>query len=171
MKTHVLLERIKDEISMLLEAGGFNCGGLPIDHDFDKESLTSRWSHKHVAYLCGMGTFGRNNMLITESGCSGRLGSLITDAPLASSSLPKKEFCLDKQGESCGLCITRCIPAALKKDDYDRIICHQQCLDNARKLGGEELMQVCGKCLTRLPCTFQAPVAAAASGKELLTSE
>ncbi len=171
LKTRVLLERIKDEISMLLEAGGFNCGGLPVDHDFDRGSLTSRWSHKHIAWLCGLGSFGRNNMLITESGCSGRLGSLVTDAPLASTSFPDTEYCLEKQGKSCGLCISRCLPAALKKEGYDRKICHQQCLDNAQNLGGEEQMAVCGKCLTRLPCTFQAPVPEATAEKEAVTVE
>lgn len=167
LKTSVLMEKIRFEITLLLEAGGFNCGGLPVDHDYDRDSLTSRWSHRHVAWLCGLGTFGRNNMLITESGASGRLGSMITDAPLISTPYPEGEYCLDKQVGNCGVCISRCPPSALKRSGYDKNRCLEQCLDNARDLGDDELMSVCGKCLTRLPCTFQAPVAA--SDREALT--
>ncbi|MGM9587783.1 MAG: hypothetical protein ACI3VA_09890 [Candidatus Limivicinus sp.] len=37
---------------------------------------TSTWSERHVAYVCGLGTFGLSANLITAKGCSGRLCSL-----------------------------------------------------------------------------------------------
>ena len=45
-------------------------------------SFTSNWSERHVAYVCGLGTFSLSKGLITERGVSGRFGSVVTDAPL-----------------------------------------------------------------------------------------
>lgn len=157
VKTNSLIRLINEEISYMLEAGGFNCAQIPATHNFDKESLTSRWSHRHVAYLSGLGTFGKNNLLITESGCSGRLGSLVTDAPLSSTPLPQQEFCIERRGKSCGACVGRCAKGALTTQNYDRHSCYEQCLDNSKNLGKESLMDVCGKCLTKLPCTYSVP--------------
>ena len=39
--------------------------------------IVSRWSQRHVAYLCGMGTWGINNMIITDEGCCGRFFSIV----------------------------------------------------------------------------------------------
>lgn len=157
LETNHLIDEINNEISYLLEAGGFNCVQQEATHNFDKDSLTSRWSHRHIAYLCGLGTFGRNNLLITESGCSGRLGSLVTDAPLSSTTMPAREFCIEKRGKKCAVCLGRCARGALTAENYDRHSCYNQCLDNAQNLGTENLMDVCGKCLTKLPCTFLIP--------------
>ncbi|MDA3955278.1 hypothetical protein [Oceanispirochaeta sp.] len=158
VKTNLLIDEISDEITMMLETGGFNCARLPATESFDTDSLTSRWSHRHVAYISGLGTFGKNNMLITKAGCSGRLGSIITDAPLTSSPLPEEEYCIEKEGNICGQCVSRCARGALTSENYDRHSCYNQCLDNGKNLGTADLMDVCGKCLTRLPCTFRAPV-------------
>ena len=37
-------------------------------------SFTSNWSERHVAYVCGLGTFSLSKGLITERGVSGRFG-------------------------------------------------------------------------------------------------
>jgi len=156
-KTNELIGQINDELISLLETGGFNCAAIPATQNFDRKSLTSRWSHRHIAYLGGLGTFGKNNLLITKAGCSGRLGSVVTDAPLVSTALPEGEFCIEKRGGVCGICVERCTSGALTDGDYNRHSCYEQCLDNARNLGTKRLMDVCGKCLTRLPCTFSIP--------------
>src|SRR6056297_2403986 len=42
-------------------------------------SFTSNWSERHVAYICGLGTFGLSKGIITKKGMAGRFGSLITE--------------------------------------------------------------------------------------------
>ncbi|MDC7239825.1 MAG: hypothetical protein PQJ50_05640 [Spirochaetales bacterium] len=158
VRTRDLIDEIGFEITSILEAGGFNCGVHQERYDSTVKDLVSPWSHRHIAWLCGLGSFGRNNLLITEAGCSGRLGSLVTDAPLSTTPMPEAEYCIEKQGGSCGVCIGRCAKGALTEEDYDRYSCREQCLDNAANLKGEDLMDVCGKCLTKLPCTFRVPV-------------
>ena len=45
-------------------------------------SFTSIWSERHIAFICGLGTFGLSRGLITRKGICGRFGSLITDLDL-----------------------------------------------------------------------------------------
>ncbi|MBT8332616.1 MAG: hypothetical protein KJP06_09865 [Deltaproteobacteria bacterium] len=52
-------------------------------HNFDEDILMARWSHKHLAHLANLGRFGAHCMLITPEGCTGHLGSLVTEADLA----------------------------------------------------------------------------------------
>ena len=61
----------------------------------------SDWSHKHVAYIAGIGSFGHHHMLITNKGCCGRLGSVVTDAVIAPTSRVDRERCLFKFDGSC----------------------------------------------------------------------
>lgn len=47
-----------DEITEM----GYTSTILPPTHNFDKEKLISDWSHRHVGYIAGIGTFGINNI-------------------------------------------------------------------------------------------------------------
>ena len=51
------------------------------DGRFANKSFTSVWSERHVAYACGLGTFGLAKGIITEAGAAGRLGSVVTTLP------------------------------------------------------------------------------------------
>ena len=118
------------------------------------ENPRSRWSQRHVAYLAGQGTFGMNNMLISDVGSVGRYFSLVTtlnvvpDVPIA------LERCLWKRTGTCGLCMKRCQVGALTEAGFDRFKCLEQCLVNTRKYPGAD---VCGKCTVELPCSYGIP--------------
>ena len=45
-------------------------------------SFTSNWSERHVAFVCGLGTFGLSKGLITPKGICGRFGSVVTSLSL-----------------------------------------------------------------------------------------
>ena len=118
------------------------------------ENPRSRWSQRHVAYLAGHGTFGMNNMLISDVGSVGRYFSLVTtlnvvpDVPIA------LERCLWKRTGTCGLCMKRCQVGALTEAGFDRFKCLEQCLVNMRNYPGAD---VCGKCTVELPCSYGIP--------------
>lgn len=112
------------------------------------------WSQRHVARLAGHGTFGLNNMLITEYGCSGRFYSVVTDMPLEAGDIIPDERCLHKRGESCAVCAKRCPGDALSTKRYDRGRCANMCAQTARVHAWAD---VCGKCLVGVPCAMQAP--------------
>lgn len=141
------------------ELGRLDFGSVihPPTHNFDQKKLISDWSHKHVAFVAGLGRFGLHRMLITERGCCGRLGSIITDARIAPTKRPDREFCSYKYDETCGKCIEKCIFGALKADSFDRHKCYGICLSNAELHSKVGSADVCGKCICVVPCSFSNP--------------
>jgi len=155
ISTNALIAEISNEIEAFLNISGYSVGKIPATHNFDYKTLISNWSHRHLAYLSGIGSFGINNMLITDMGCCGRLGSIVTNYPFKTTTDSNKERCLNKINGSCGLCVNRCINNAFVDNNYNRFICYEICLENAehhKKIGYAD---VCGKCLVGLPCSFK----------------
>jgi epoxyqueuosine reductase QueG len=155
--TNDLIARIGDEIGALMAEKGFSTGKIKATHNFNEQTLISDWSHRHIACLAGLGSFGLNNMLITGAGCCGRVGSVVTGWGPVPSPEPFRERCLHRLRGGCGLCRTRCPAGAYRGGGFDRRACYAQCLMNAgiyRDLG---LADVCGKCLTALPCSTRDP--------------
>lgn len=158
VETNDLIGQITDRLIELLAAYGVRASAEPATGNFDIESLTSRWSHKSVAVIAGLGSFGLHQMIITEAGCAGRLGSLVTDVELRSRPLPAKERCLHFHDGSCGECVRRCPVNALSKNsDIDRERCWSRCLEVAEEYAHLGVAQACGKCAIG-PCSFEAAV-------------
>ena len=164
--TNSLLGFINDEMEKILNENGFRAGKIQATHNFDKQTLLSRWSHRHIAWIAGLGTFGINNMLITSKGCCGRLSSLVTDAntqeligePITISTGPLSEKCLSKINGSCGLCLKKCHVGAYNENGiFDRHKCYGACLKNAELHKAIGFADVCGKCLVGLPCSSRDP--------------
>ena len=158
LETNRLLTDLSQHLSEALEREGFQTALVPPTHNFDEKRLISNWSHRHLAWIAGLGTFGLNRMLITEKGCCGRLGSLVTDAVIEPTPKPKREFCLFKYDGSCKKCVDRCFSGALKADSYNRKKCYEVCLTNAETYSQLGLADVCGKCVSGVPCSFKNPL-------------
>ncbi len=111
IKTNDLIKTINDKIEELMGKNGYKAGKIPATHNFNEKTLISNWSHRHIAFIAGIGTFGINNMLITKRGCCGRLGSIIIDYELENykNAGKVKEKCLHKLNGNCGICQRRCI--------------------------------------------------------------
>jgi epoxyqueuosine reductase QueG len=123
----------------------------------------SDWSHKHVAYIAGIGSFGHHHMLITDKGCCGRLGSVVTDAVIVPTQRIDRERCLFKFDGSCRQCEKRCPVEALGEDPFRRHACYDRLMENARLYERHGLADVCGKCAAIVPCSFTDPVKLAAA--------
>lgn len=168
IETNRLIGGINDRINTLLEQEGFQGTRLPATHNFDEEELMSDWSHKHVAYIAGIGSFGHHHMLITDKGCCGRLGSVVTDAVIAPTPRQDRERCLFKYDGSCRKCEKRCPAEALSADPFRRHACYDRLLENARRHERHGLADVCGKCAAIVPCSFTDPVKLASQKKSKL---
>jgi epoxyqueuosine reductase QueG len=161
LETNELIDRISRRLVAALGERGVKAATESATHSYDPQLLVAGWSHKSVAAIAGLGSFGLNHMIITDAGCAGRFGSLVVDAPLEPTSSPTdrhRERCLYFHNQSCTVCVERCPVAALTKAGLDKHRCHEQLLLSAaycfRELG---LADVCGKCATG-PCAFQSAV-------------
>jgi epoxyqueuosine reductase QueG len=122
IETNQLILELNKHIKKLLNQNGFESTIIQATHNFKEEELISDWSHRHAAYISGLGTFGINNMLITEKGCAGRVGSIITDLKLTPTEREDVEYCLYKKDGSCGICADCCVTEALKRQSFDRFV-------------------------------------------------
>jgi len=156
-KTNALITLINAEIASFLNQKGYRSGTIPPTHDFDPETLLSPWSHRHAAFASGLGTLGLNRMLITEKGCCGRIGSMVTELELAPSERTGKENCLYLRDGSCGVCVDRCPCGALGFHAFERHRCYERLLSNENQLGLDGHADVCGKCCCGLPCSLRNP--------------
>jgi len=158
VETNALIESINHHLHRWFRDQGYASSIIPPTHNFDKTRLISDWSHRHVAYIAGMGRFGLNNMLITEKGCCGRFGTIVTNCPTVANPRPNQEYCLYRHNGTCAKCVERCPAEALTTKGYDRHKCYDMCLINDNRHHDLPLTDVCGKCLTGVPCSFQNPV-------------
>ena len=157
IETNQLIEDLNKKLKLELEKKDYNVSTVSATHQFDKANLISDWSHRHAAYIAGLGTFGVNNMLITEKGCAGRVGTLITDLKVEPSVRKSKEYCLSKAGIDCNKCVDRCVTDALSVDDFARFKCYNFLLKNDDLHSELDLSDVCGKCCVDLPCSLTDP--------------
>lgn len=153
-ETNQMLSQLNDYLIDQIELMGFH-GAVPENAGtIDNEHIYSNWSQRHIAYAAGLGTFGMNNMLITENGCCGRFSSIVTDLPVVPDETRKAEFCTYRLNGKCGICMKKCpINAFDAYRGYDRRSCFVRLDDFERRLGTD----ACGKCTVGLPCTFRRP--------------
>ena len=160
--TNDLIQDISEFIRDSLRDEGFASELTPATYNFDPESLTARWSHKHLAHIAGLGRFGINAQMITPLGCAGRLGSLVTEAALGNHPLVVNEnLCLHRAGGECLKCRDNCPVQAVTLEGVHRQTCNQRLQVNRKQLaakGMAEDLEVCAKCVAGMPCSLQSPV-------------
>ncbi|NLM46792.1 MAG: 4Fe-4S binding protein [Firmicutes bacterium] len=113
---------------------------------------SSNWSERHVAYVCGLGTFGLHTCLITELGTAGRFFSIVTDLELEPTG--RKYSALHEYCIKCGVCLKNCPAGALSFGGKSNLAC-------SAFMRGTSLFYKprygCGKCQTGLPCESRIP--------------
>ena len=168
-ETNALFKELNEALIDFIHAKAGRAGVTPKAITFDQQRLVSDWSHRHIAYAAGLGTFGVNNMLLTKQGCCGRFSTVVTNLDLEPDAPVTEEYCLYKKNGSCGLCVKHCPTGALTTDGYDRFKCYALCKENAKKYtefgssytnedgtGANSIgSEVCGKCITGSPCAFR----------------
>ena len=158
LETNGLIKDLNAHIEAELARKGYLSAVTPATHNFDQKTLLSNWSHRHIAVIAGLGTIGLNRMLITDQGCCGRLGSLVTDMPLTPTPRPAISACLYLHDESCLQCIKNCPQDALQVNQFDRHKCYDLLLQNVKIHKDKGYADACGKCVSHVPCSFINPV-------------
>ncbi|TEB15954.1 Epoxyqueuosine reductase [Pelotomaculum sp. FP] len=152
IETNALISLCCKEIAATLASNGVKAAWQQPTHNFDPVQLCSHWSHKHVAYICGLGEFGLHQMLITAYGCAGRFGSLVIDLPLSPSPRPAVQRCLFYLRGKCLACVKKCPSGALTTKGLDKQKCYNYLLEVDSFYSDLGVCDACGKCAACGPC-------------------
>lgn len=167
-ETNALFAELNQALIDFIHAKAKDADVTPKAATFDQSRLVSDWSHRHIAYAAGLGTFGLNNMLLTRQGCCGRFSTVVTNLDIEANRPIEGEYCLYKTSGKCGVCVRNCPTGALADGDFDRFKCYAICQENAKlytEFGSSYInedgtgtnsvgSEVCGKCITGSPCAF-----------------
>ncbi len=118
-----------------------------------KQVYTSNWSERHIAYVCGLGTFSLSKGMITRKGVAGRFGSMVTEMPIEPT---ERDYdgC-DDYCTHCGVCTRNCPAEAISMEKGKN---HDLCcefLDRIKKTC--QPRYGCGKCQVGVPCETEIP--------------
>jgi len=142
IETNDLIGHITTGLIAMLGQQGIRAAAEPATGTFDTDNLVSRWSHKSVAVIVGLGTFGLHHLVITNAGSAGRFGSLVTDAELPAAGPEPQDRC-----NRCMECVSLCPVAALDEGgNLDRQRCWHQCLKTGEQYRHLGPATCCGKC-------------------------
>lgn len=119
----------------------------------NKGVFSSNWSERHVAFICGLGTFGLSKGLITSKGVAGRFGSIITELYLPPT---KREYeGIYQYCSNCGRCVENCPVQAISiKNGKNHVLCSDFLDMTAEKF---KPRYGCGKCQVDVPCESGIP--------------
>lgn len=148
-----------DRIAYLAALGIEDLGGtavpLPSDSPYDYwdgDNLTGKGvlSMRHAAVLAGLGSLGKNSMLINRTyGNMVTIGAILTDMELASDPL-SEDLCIP----ACRRCLAACPRQALDGAGARQNLCRPHTYGtNARGFG----VINCNACRTSCPLTFGVP--------------
>lgn len=109
------LDRLSYGLGCFLEERGYRAATIPAYSPVEMSSATKGFvgvvSLRHVAQAAGLGTMGKNNLLLTrELGPRVRLGAVVTSAHMDPDDSCTDDFCLD-----CEACIAACPVDALSE--------------------------------------------------------
>lgn len=138
----------------------------------ERYGFAARWSHRHAAFVAGLGTFGLSDGLITRKGKAMRCTTILAKAKLAPDPRPYEThtaWCSYHKDGSCGVCMDRCPIGALTPQGHDKIACkaYEDKLRETMIQDGRMLppyMLCCGLCQAGVPCQDRAPEATAENG-------
>jgi len=131
----------------------------------NKYGFASSWSERHTAHVCGLGTFGVSDGLITAAGKAIRVGSVVVRKKLQATprSYDKhNDWCLHQVTGKCLVCMKRCPAGAISQTGHDKVKCKEYIRNvTAVYVEKEQLgcrVNSCGLCQTKVPCEARNPI-------------
>ena len=165
----IFSQTVVREIVTLLMTRGILAVAPDVTPMFSKKRFpvvgwASPWSHRHIAYAAGLGTFGMHDFLITEKGCSHRLGSFVVNLKLEPNRKRPDDihaYCLQYRGNACLKCAARCPAEAINRENaHDKEKCYQRVAKSVKYCNKNYHIFIygCGLCATGVPCESGIPL-------------
>ncbi len=151
MAVNSLLDQHTYRLAEYLTARGYPSVFIPRDGYGSIEVLLKNpvafFSHRHAAFLAGLGTFGVNNMILTpEYGPRVRFGTVLTAAQLPPDPVSDVQLCI-----RCMRCVEMCPSSALVDRDYpDAVTDKYACASWSAELH-RHFVSPCGICIKVCP--------------------
>lgn len=145
------IDDISIRLSYYLEAHGYTSiptGAVgPSKYDKNTQKSLGMVSLKYSAYLAGLGSIGKNSLLINEKyGNMLWLGAVITEAPFEYDTPINESYCI----EGCTLCVEHCPVSAI--DSVTNDVNQMKCWEHAfHHYGSEEFNISCHTCRSICP--------------------
>lgn len=130
---------------------------------YPKVGWASPWSHRHMAYAAGLGTFGMHDFMITEKGAAVRFGSFVVNLKLKPNRKRSEDihaYCQHYQGLECMQCAKRCpVEAITAQKAHDKEACAQRVGKSIPYCNKHYHIFIygCGLCATGVPCESEIP--------------
>lgn len=149
---NLLLDTRAYELSNYINSLGYPSVSIPRDGygsiDVLLEKPLSFFSHKHAAYLAGLGTIGENNVLLTQKyGPRVRFTSIFSSLEIEGDPIVDEDLCIH-----CESCVNHCPVSAIQsmEGEYIKIIDKIKCATRSKKLRSE-FRSPCGICIKVCP--------------------
>jgi epoxyqueuosine reductase QueG len=158
----VFNDALRDHLVEVLRKKGHQAVAPVRSDRFAMQLTSSNWSERHSAYAAGLGTFCLSYALISERGCAGRYGTVVTDLEIEPTPrrLGLRDNCLHDEEGTCGLCIERCPAGAITAEKKDHAKCLDFILNKVVPEHGPKLnvfVGGCGMCQSKVPCARKIP--------------
>ena len=139
------LDQLALDVVSFIESKGAYALPVAASQSVPGKKYRGVFPHKTAAVISGVGTVGRNRLLIhPEYGSCIRLATVLTDLPLESGrDVLERDICRD-----CDICVKAC-PAGALDAGYDP----EKCSDHMKNFRDEGRGAVCGLCMKACPLT------------------
>ena len=148
---NTLLDISSYRVSIMLNELGYPSIAIPRDGYGSigvlKENPVAFFSHRHAAFLAGLGNFGVNNMILTPGyGPRVRFTSIFTSAKILGGEILHIPLCT-----RCMRCVTICPVNALQEEDYPKGLTDKKtCAERSEGLLNQYISP-CGLCIKVCP--------------------
>jgi epoxyqueuosine reductase QueG len=148
---NALLDQAGYRIASVLTADGSPSVWIPRDGygslSVLKERPVAFFSHRHAAFLAGLGNFGMNNMLLTPAfGPRVRFASILTAAEIEPDPVLSEPLCT-----RCRRCADACPATALDGGDYPAGLTDKAACTARTEELSKRFIQPCGICIKVCP--------------------
>jgi len=177
-----IIKDVSEQTVAALRQHGIRAAAVDLCPDFKwyetaKYGLAANWSHRHAAFVAGLGTFGLCDGLISRWGKAVRYTTFILDAKIPADERPYQgyhDWCLFYAKGRCNACRKACPAGAITEQGHDKAKCKAFMNELREKHRNHPALDPkiefgCGLCQGAVPCQKGVPAGlwagAAADGR------